>query len=132
MLSHRVRLKTVLGDGVYPGLGISVSPGPDIIFVFTTLPPGAAYQTPPNLIWVWLTLGTLFRACERYRSWHREAKVFCSLTRLTLFLTVAGLGGSRKRNAVSPRTVENGVKRWSLPWTRNFSRSEERRVGKEC
>ena len=87
MLSHRVRLKTVLGDGVYPGLGISVSPGPDIIFVFTTLPPGADDQTPPYLIWVWLTLGTLLRACKRYRSWHSGAKLFCSLTRLTFALT---------------------------------------------
>ena len=50
---------------------------------FTTLAPGADYQTPPNLTWVWLIMDSLFRACKRYRSWRSEAKPFCSLFRIT-------------------------------------------------
>jgi hypothetical protein len=46
----------------------------NLSFFFATLPPGAVYQTPPNLTWVWLRTGSLFRACLLYRSWHSEAE----------------------------------------------------------
>jgi hypothetical protein len=73
-LSHRVRLKTVLCDTVYPGLRTTGDQEPESFL--TTLPPGTVYQTPPNLTWVWLITGSLFRACLLCSSWRSEAKPF--------------------------------------------------------